>query len=266
MAAEDRDKYPNLILLCNIHHKVIDDQPLTYSVSVLHGIKRDHEEWVERRLKPSEEEEEDRKKYEILLDNWIAKFDLSGWENWTSWLLSSGQPSLDLERFNTLHGGKQWLFSRIWPNSFETLQMAFENFRWVLNDLLDIFRLHASTQQDPERLWTEKFYKLPNYEPDRYDRLLKEYEAHVDLVEDLTLELTRAANLIIIESRKYINQVFREDEGFATVTSGPNMSFKWENINPQYTEEEVELGEGIPYRGIEQFKIDVYRRDIHFAR
>src|SRR6266700_512117 len=27
MVLEDRDKYANLILLCRIHHKVIDDQP-----------------------------------------------------------------------------------------------------------------------------------------------------------------------------------------------------------------------------------------------
>lgn len=39
----DRNKYPNLILLCTDHHTIIDGQPLTYSVSVLRQMKVDHE-------------------------------------------------------------------------------------------------------------------------------------------------------------------------------------------------------------------------------
>jgi NB-ARC domain len=41
-----RDAYDNLILLCNIHHKLIDDQPDTYPVSRLKQMKADHEKWV----------------------------------------------------------------------------------------------------------------------------------------------------------------------------------------------------------------------------
>jgi hypothetical protein len=44
MSDEDRDKYTNLILLCGVHHKVIDDQPRTYSIPVLQQMKHDHEE------------------------------------------------------------------------------------------------------------------------------------------------------------------------------------------------------------------------------
>jgi hypothetical protein len=43
MSDEDRDKHTNLLLLCGDHHKTIDAQPRTYSVSVLHRIKEDHE-------------------------------------------------------------------------------------------------------------------------------------------------------------------------------------------------------------------------------
>lgn len=43
MSEEDRDKHTNLILLCGTHHKLIDDQPRTYSVPVLQQMKRDHE-------------------------------------------------------------------------------------------------------------------------------------------------------------------------------------------------------------------------------
>lgn len=43
---EDLDKYENLILLCRIHHKIIDDQPNTYTVERLKKIKATHEKWV----------------------------------------------------------------------------------------------------------------------------------------------------------------------------------------------------------------------------
>lgn len=46
LSDEDRDKASNLILLCGLHHKIIDDDPRTYSVPVLRQLKRDHEEAI----------------------------------------------------------------------------------------------------------------------------------------------------------------------------------------------------------------------------
>jgi hypothetical protein len=48
MSDEDRDKHTNLVLLCGDHHKTIDAQPRTYSVSVLRRIKEDHEGRIHR--------------------------------------------------------------------------------------------------------------------------------------------------------------------------------------------------------------------------
>lgn len=55
MSLADRNAYPNLILLCNVHHQLIDDQPATWTVERLRAIKADHEKWVEDRL-PGEAE------------------------------------------------------------------------------------------------------------------------------------------------------------------------------------------------------------------
>lgn len=44
------DSYNNLILLCRVHHKMIDDQDNTYSVENLHQLKTKHEMWVHERL------------------------------------------------------------------------------------------------------------------------------------------------------------------------------------------------------------------------
>ena len=47
------DQYTNLILLCKIHHKIIDDHPETYKKDLFFKIKDEHEEWVRRKLDPS---------------------------------------------------------------------------------------------------------------------------------------------------------------------------------------------------------------------
>jgi hypothetical protein len=52
---DDLDEYPNLVLLCKVHHKLVDDQPETYPVERLREMKAAHEKWVQQTLgsKPS---------------------------------------------------------------------------------------------------------------------------------------------------------------------------------------------------------------------
>jgi len=47
------DEPDNLILLCRVHHKIIDDQTQTYTVEALHKQKTTHEAWVTSTLNPS---------------------------------------------------------------------------------------------------------------------------------------------------------------------------------------------------------------------
>ena len=41
----------NLVLLCAVHHKMIDDQHEHYSAGIVRGIKKRHELWVETKLR-----------------------------------------------------------------------------------------------------------------------------------------------------------------------------------------------------------------------
>jgi len=50
VAAKDRDRYENLILLCPTHHTQVDKQPNTYTSDDLRSWKRDHEQWVREQL------------------------------------------------------------------------------------------------------------------------------------------------------------------------------------------------------------------------
>lgn len=52
MTDEERNGYPNLILLCPDHHRLVDRQVNTYTVARLREMKKAHEEWVRRSLRP----------------------------------------------------------------------------------------------------------------------------------------------------------------------------------------------------------------------
>jgi hypothetical protein len=47
---DDLDGYDNLVLLCKVHHKLVDDQPETFTVEKLRTMKAAHETWVRERL------------------------------------------------------------------------------------------------------------------------------------------------------------------------------------------------------------------------
>lgn len=47
---EKLDAYDNLILLCRVHHKMVDDQDDTYSVDILRQMRANHEVWVSQKL------------------------------------------------------------------------------------------------------------------------------------------------------------------------------------------------------------------------
>ena len=44
----------NLILLCRVHHKMVDDQSETYTVEMLNKLKANHEQWVASSLAASD--------------------------------------------------------------------------------------------------------------------------------------------------------------------------------------------------------------------
>lgn len=257
---ESRDLYDNLILLCNIHHKVIDDQVNTYSVEKLKEIKKDHEQWVKKSLDIDEKKMKDELIYSAYVDEWVKRADLDNWQAWTSWLLGSGQPRINSQRLKELEELNDWLFSRIMPNTYLDLENSLENFRRVLQDLINTFYTHSI--EKGEFYETEKFYKIDHWDPDLNKKLHKEFMFHVDLVMDLTVELTRAANYVCDQVRRYLLPDFRLKEGLLVVTSGPYMDLSFRTHKVRYTGNQRS---GVPYKGLEQFKRERADRDFYFG-
>lgn len=259
-----RDKYENLILLCRVHHKLIDDQPTTYSVQRLLEMRAAHERWVRESLTGFDPaKQRDDELYAGYVEDWAARADIDNWRAWSSHVLGSGQPSMATTDDQRLEELRTWLFSRIWPGRYPELEAAFENFRRVLQDFQGTFREHAKkVGVEGEFLWTEKFYQLDEWDPPRYELLSRRWDFHVALVQDLALELTRAANYLCDRVRQFIDPSFRLREGLILAESGPYLDLTFRQHRLEYRGKERTT---YPYRGLDKFKQDRKGRDLHFG-
>jgi len=97
------DKYENLLLLCRNHHKIIDDNPEVYTIEKLKNIKKEHEQWIKSKLEIFDNaKQKDDELYASYIEQWIELSCLDGWENWTSYIFYSDDPSLSVEKYEQL--------------------------------------------------------------------------------------------------------------------------------------------------------------------
>lgn len=263
LTPEQRDKYSNLIILCNVHHKVIDDQPGEYTVDRLHQLKADHESWVKESLGSFDpKKQRDDEYYAALIEEFCKLVDIDNWQNWTSFLLGSGYPRLNTEIDSKLDQTRDWILSRIWPKRHLELENSFQTFRFILQDFLNTFHEHTEPYGE-NMLATRKFYQIPEWNPERYEKLSKLHDYHVDLVQDLTVELTRALNYICDKVRDSIFPTFRLKEGVNLIETGPNMDLGYKILRVEYRGEERTEN---PYPGLKEFKQIREKRDWFFGK
>lgn len=260
LSAEQRDKYGNLILLCNVDHKIVDDQPGTYTVQRLQAIKAEHEKWVKEKLGFDDQRQYDEEIYAAYVEEWARRIRIDDWIDWASRLISSGQPSLSDDMKLALDDLRSWLLARVWSGRYLELEAAFLSFRLVLRDLCELFGKHAVKHGDV--WWTRKLYQIDEWNPELHERLAKQFDDHVDLVEDLSLELTRAANYLCDQVRKCLFRSYRLKEGVVLIQGGPFMNMSFRTYRPEYRGAERTA---TPYPGLEAFRKLRVSRDFSFG-
>jgi hypothetical protein len=262
LTPDQRDKYENLILLCVLHHKLIDNQPNTYSVERLHQMKNDHENWVRNSLVSFDAaRQRDDEQCAHLIQEFCNRVDIDNWRRWSSGVLSASGPYIRTELHAKLDETRTWILSRVWLQRYPEINNSLENFRRVLQDFLNVFSEHSESSGSDE-LRTTRFYKISEWNPTTYERLHREYEFHVDLVQDLMLELTRAANYVCDRVREELFPIFRLDEGVLLVTQGPFIDLSFLTFRCEYRGQERT---DIPYPGLEAFKSARRNRDHHLG-
>jgi hypothetical protein len=262
LALEKRDTYANLVLLCNVDHKIVDDQPGKYSIAELISIKATHEKWVRDTLGFDAPRQTDDEVYAGYIEEWATRMQLDKWTDWASWLTSYGQPSISAEMKQALEDIGPWLLSRVWPRRYPLLEDAFENFRLVAQDFRSEFSEHA-VQLATGKWQTEKFYKIREWDEVRYKALADQFRVHVALVEDLTLELTRAANYVCDRVRQFVLKSYRLREGVILLQSGPYLDTTVKTHRLEYRGKERTAR---PYPGLEAYRGVRFQRDMFFGR
>lgn len=260
---ENRHGYSNLVLMCARHSRVIDDPRANFDVTAVVAMKRDHEARIDARLSTSERQAGELVlRQAAIVDGWETRIALNEWQRWVGPLFGDGHPRMRKEYFDRLSEARRWMFSRVWPGMAPALEEAFENFRYVAQDL------QLTLEQYPHRVlqesgWVapERFYNDASWAQKIGDhaRLDDMYEWYAFLLEDLAIELTRAANLVCEAVRQTIDPRYRLDEGLVILESGPYMDFMTRLHRPRYRPNDG----WAPYHGLRDFLIDREHRDEH---
>lgn len=190
----------------------------------------------------------------------LGKVDI--WTAWSSWIFGGGQPAIHKDTLEKLKELNEFIFSRVWFGRYPQLEKAFLNFKSVSNDFVRVFskyteRIRTSDDEQNEMIWTEKFYKITEYNPELYHKLGDKYDYHCLLVEDLVLEMTRAANHLFEMVRNHLFSAFRIEEGVLLVQIGPFSDFSIKTYRVEYTKQEKSL----LYEGLRDFMENRNKRD-----
>ena len=259
MSLAERNSYENGIVFCANHHDdVVDTFPEKFTVAQLRKWKRAHESKYGN-LRPSVgKSSKFLPLYAEYVDTWVELSRIDSWFGWTAPLLRAGAYYLNVGIYDDYIKVCSWLANRVWPGKLRSLENAFQNFRYVASDFIFTFERHA--EQKGNFLRTDKFYSRHPHSKEAH--ALAQFEYHVALLEDLTLELTRAANLICDEVRASVDAQFRIEEGRLMVESGMYLDSGFRRHVPQYTARERTA---TPYPGLRQFMKVRERRDHHFG-
>lgn len=251
------NEYNNLILLCGVHHKIVDDQRHTYTVERLRNMKSDHERWVKNCLTGHDlKEQRDKEICAFFIEKWLKLAHINDWENWTSPLFELVKPELWVNVNDDFFSLREWLLKRNWPERYPELRDSFENFRRVLEDLQNTFHRHS--EKGEKAFHIRLFYEIDEWNPPKWETGYKKFVFHITLIQDLTLELTRSANYICDRVRQYMDHSFRLEVGKIMVRTAGMWPDLW-----RYNCDEYEGREriSIPYPGLKQFMTDRTQRN-----
>lgn len=251
LTAQQRDLYQNLILLCSRHHTVVDNDASAYPVESLLAYKAEHELWVRAQLTISLADQAILERYGEIIDEWAERALLDRWTVWSSEIANPVSPRMGSWVMEHLTDLGVWMLAIIWPDTLPELQRAFVNFHSVLIDFKTVFDEHADMMGE-NGAWLRAIPARPH---PRRDETLRDDRCHADLIVDLMLELTRAANHVCAMVRRHVDARFRLGEGALLMSGAMQEQF----LRPEYAP--LELADLYP--GLAEFRTVRATRDLH---
>lgn len=223
LTLEERNCYDNLILLCPTHHTQIDSDVHSYPVEKLHNIKSKHEFWVNSQLSSSGIEEvvdPNEIIYATLIDYITTACAL---EDFCYWSNSMSSYNIRLKS-SFIHGAydlRKRIACAILPGTKPELEVAIDLVSKVFLSIMNLFSLHCDLDsRDYDYYVEDRFYKIKYWSTEDYDRLLKQYHAWKDTINELLRDFCRIINWYSSIVRKEFNPLYFSLEGkFSIETS-----------------------------------------------
>lgn len=184
----------------------------------------------------------DKKIYMGLVEKTAELLRLSEWDSWTAAVLGPAQCFKD-DIYFKIDDFRTRVFNCLWPGSLPELERAFKTLSMILKDFADTFGEHSELRNDTFR--GVKFYQISEWDPERYQKLFKEWEEWVKKCDDLIWEATKAVNWLADVVRRELNPDFFITKGKFTLTTGMYEDMSYRKHIPEYSKKEKK---GMPYR------------------
>jgi len=234
LTIEERNSYPNLILLCPTHHTLIDKNIEDYPVEKLHLIKRQHELYIEQTTSQIVDAHAQAAEliYASIIDAAVDMCGLKDWGIWTSWLVAAA-PRWNQDRVDKIHRFREKVIAVPWPKKNPELEGSLITLSIGLEHAANRFLDHVQPGDDD--WFGYRFYKNARSD-EQYDRMLDQYERWTKDCEELIIESTKAANWFSEVVRRDINPSFFAVEGKFLLTWQHGLGFRTAPL--EYTLEE----------------------------
>ncbi len=261
LTEKERNTYFNHILLCPTHHTLIDKAVEDFPIERLHMIKAEHELWVDQTL--SDVADRQRQAYDLiystLVDAAVEGCQLFEWRSWTANALQQ-PPIWTADTPGRLFRFRQKIQGALWPGKLPELEQALNTLSIAISQALAIFSEHADSDATGEMLEGDRFYKINEWNPEKYKKLTDEYKVWLDQCSAWIFETAKAANWLADVVRRDINPLFFAEQGKFLLHHGPYApDFHYITSLAEYTaEEKIALPASLEQRLLDDLVQEAY--------
>ncbi len=207
LTLDERNRYPNLVLLCKPHHEMIDQSFSAWPIERLHQVKADHEVWVETCLVMAT-----NVMLEVYTDLIMSATSSLCLESWAT-VSDNAVRGLSSEKIiNGIYSFAERVFRANWPDALPELRAAIENLSQRAHACAEHYMTLAIDRGNghymEDRAWKTTMWSQAEYA--RFEaRSTKWRRRHADLLCDFVVALNVYAEAV----RQYLKPRYFIYEG-----------------------------------------------------
>ena len=220
--------------MCPTHHTIIDKNPEDYPIEKIHMMKSQHEYWVETTLSESYNNKlkADEIAYSYLIDMTVEHCLFSNWEKWMSTLYSSSH-KLEISNYDRIINYTFRMHKAVWPGKLIELESALKYFSEMMNIMLNFYMKNVESKG--EYFIEDRSYKRQWRPQEIFEELSERNRCWREYLDELIIEINKAANWLADTIRKEINPMFMITDGKLSIIWGFDENLCIRLIVPEYS-------------------------------